>query len=84
MGARIELPDELMNEIAQKAAEIVAEREDRSREPWLDTRGAAEHLSCSCDRIYDLVQLGKLTPHRDGTRLLFRPEDLDDYLEDGR
>jgi hypothetical protein len=28
-----------------------------------------------------LVQLGDLAPRRDGTRLLFRRQDLDAYLE---
>jgi excisionase family DNA binding protein len=82
----IPLPDELLERIeqraAEKAAEIVAAGENRS--PWLDTRGAAEYLSAKPQRIHDLVQLGKLKPRRDGRRLLFRPEDLDAYLEDGR
>ena len=50
---------------------------------YLDTTAAAEYLSCSPGRIHDLVQLGKLTPLRDGRRLLFKPADLTAYLEGG-
>jgi excisionase family DNA binding protein len=49
--------------------------------PWLSTEDAARHLACSRDRLYDLVQLGKLKPRRDGRRLLFKLADLDSYLE---
>jgi excisionase family DNA binding protein len=48
---------------------------------WLNAEQAAEHLACSRGRIYDLVQLGKLTPRRDGRRVLFQREDLDGCLE---
>jgi excisionase family DNA binding protein len=48
--------------------------------PWLDASGAAEYLATTRGRLYDLVQLGKLSPRRDGRRLLFRRDDLDRYL----
>jgi excisionase family DNA binding protein len=38
-------------------------------------------LACSRGHLYDLVQLGKLKPRRDGRRLLFRRGDLAAYLE---
>jgi len=79
----LELSDEVIEQIAQRAAAIVAGSATQSLSPWLDTKSAAQHLCCGSDRIHDLVQLGKLTPRRDGRRLLFRVTDLDDYLEDG-
>lgn len=81
MNARLELPDELVEQIAQRAASILAQSR-LSVSPWLDTKGAAEHLCCSPARIHDLVQLNALHPRRDGRRLLFRRDDLDRYLED--
>jgi excisionase family DNA binding protein len=77
----LDLPDDVIEQIAQRAAVIVAEREAPAT-PWLDTKAAAVHLCCGVDRIHDLVQLGKLTPRRDGRRLLFRAADLDTYLEE--
>lgn len=80
----VELPDALLDEIARRAAELVAGRLTPAA-PWLDTKGAAKYLCCGTDRIHDLVQLRKLQPCRDGRRLLFKRSDLDAYLEgDGR
>src|SRR5438094_112872 len=45
--------------IARRAAEIVLAAESSS--PWLDTKGAAEHLCCSMPRIHDLVSPGNGT-----------------------
>ena len=49
--------------------------------PWLSTEQAAAYLAAKPAWIHDLVQLGKLTPRRDGRRLLFARADLDAYLE---
>jgi hypothetical protein len=75
----LDVPPELVETIARRAAELVADQV--AVEPWLDTKGAAEHLSCTTARIHDLVALGKLTPRRDSRRLLFKREDLDSYVE---
>ena len=70
----------LAHELAPFLAEISGTT-DRDRDPWLTADQAATHLGCRRDRIYDLVQIGKLTPRRDGRRVLFRRLDLDAYLE---
>jgi excisionase family DNA binding protein len=75
----IELPPELVEQIARRAAELVP----GPSTPWLNTHSAAEYLDCPPSRIHDLRALGKLAPHKDGSRLLFRREDLDDYLLHG-
>jgi excisionase family DNA binding protein len=77
----IELPDEVLELIAERAAELVAARQAPTAAAWLDTKGAAEHLACSTARIHDLVQARALRPRRDGRRLLFKRSELDDYLE---
>ena len=74
----------LDDEALDLLAGLVAERLRQGpleRSPWLDTAGAADYLAARPARIHDLVALGKLTPRRDGRRLLFRREDLDAYLE---
>jgi excisionase family DNA binding protein len=65
-------------------ADLVAERmrpAPLDSSPWLDTKGAANYIAAKPARIHDLVALGKLTPRRDGRRLLFARHDLDAYLE---
>jgi len=81
MSLALELPDELVERIARRAAELVTERQTASASPWLSTRDAADYLAAPVSRIHDLVQLRKLRPHRDGRRLLFKRSDLDAYLE---
>ena len=83
MNLSFDLPDEMLERIAERAAELVAERQAASASPWLDTKGAADYLAAPVGRIHDLVQLRKLEPCRDGRRLLFRRADLDAYLETG-
>jgi excisionase family DNA binding protein len=83
MNIGIELPPEVVEQIARRAAQLVSEREVVSVSPWLDTKGAAEYIAAPVGRIHDLVGLRKLTPRRDGRRLLFHRADLDRYLEGG-
>jgi excisionase family DNA binding protein len=78
------LPDGLIHSVAQRVAELLQQPADGRGgapvEPWLGVTEAARYLACPVSRIYDLVSLGRLTPHRDGRRLLFRPADLDAAL----
>jgi excisionase family DNA binding protein len=74
------LSEEDLDAIAERVAARVAPPAPE-RTPWLDTAGAAEYLAAKPGRIHDLVALRRLTPRRDGRRLLFRRSDLDAYLE---
>jgi excisionase family DNA binding protein len=76
------LPDELIEQVAQRAAALLAERTPSASSPWLDTKGAAEYMAASPSRVHDLVQLGRLHPRRDGRRLLFKRDDIDAYIEE--
>jgi excisionase family DNA binding protein len=78
-----ELDDQALAVLAERLAPLLADRlAQRDGLPaWLDTKAAAEYLSCSPGRIHDLVGLRKLEPRRDGRSLRFRREDLDAYLE---
>ena len=76
-----ELPPELLEAIAARAAELVEDRVDGAPEPWLDVAQAAEHLACKPQRIYDLVSQGRLEHRKDGRRLLFRRSWVDTYVE---
>ncbi len=74
--------DRLAEKLAPRIALALAARHASEKEArWLNSDQAAEYLACSRGRLYDLVQLGKLEPRRDGRRLLFRREELDAYLE---
>ena len=78
-----ELDDDALDALAEALFPRLAAKfgGHEGSDPWLSTEDAARHLACSRDRLYDLVQLGKLKPRRDGRRLLFKLADLDAYLE---
>jgi excisionase family DNA binding protein len=76
-----ELDDVQLDMLAGLVAARLGDRAGPTPATWLDARGAAAYLACGVGRIHDLVALAKLTPRRDGRRLLFRRDDLDAYLE---
>lgn len=78
-----ELDDEALDRLAAMLAPRLAGRleQDTSASPWMNAEDAARYLACDRGRLYDLVQLRKLEPRRDGRRLLFKRSDLDAYLE---
>lgn len=80
------VPPALIEQIAQRVAEIVIERLPDRPEPYLGVDEAARYLGCGHRkkpraRIYELVEARRLKVYRDGTRMLFRRSDLDDVLK---
>lgn len=77
----LNLPAELFEAIADKAAEIV--RRELRPDPYLKVEEAAAYLACPPSRIYALVSAGRIPHHRDGSRLLFRHPELDAWIRNG-
>lgn len=77
----VALPGELVDVVAARVVEMLEERGMVEPDPWLTVEQAAEYIGAKKQRLYDLVDQGKLWPGRDGRRLLFRRSDLDAYLE---
>jgi excisionase family DNA binding protein len=83
-GFSLNLPPETVEAIAERAAELVAERQSApDPDGFLDADGAAEFLACSKSRIYSLVSAGRIPVHRDGSRLLFHRAELRDFVANG-
>jgi Helix-turn-helix domain len=58
----LELPDEVVEAIAERAAELVAERQTAAAEPeFLTVAEAAAFIRAKPQRIYDLFSDGRLT-----------------------
>lgn len=77
----------LLDEIAGDADALQRLRELVGGEPaaaWVDVKGAAAHLACKPQRIYDLVHTDRIPHHKEGSRLLFRLTELDDWLGNQR
>jgi excisionase family DNA binding protein len=79
----VDLPDALVEQIAERAAEIVAAGATTTDAGYLDVKAAADFLSCPTSRIYALVSADRLPVHRDGSRLLFDRTELRRYVENG-
>ena len=82
---QLTLPDTVVHAIAQRVAQLLQPHAGENpqadrKDGWLGVKDAAEYLACPVSRIYDLVALGRLHPHRDGRRLLFQRHDLDAAL----
>jgi excisionase family DNA binding protein len=85
-GLSVSVPPELVEAIAQRAAEIVLEQRGEPFDAaagFLDVAGAAEFLACEPGRIYSLVSARRIPHHRDGTRLLFDRDELREYVQSG-
>jgi excisionase family DNA binding protein len=74
------VPPELLEAIATRVADQLAEHLPEPPTPYLKIEEAAEYLACPVSRIRDLKDQGRLRHYRDGRRLLFRREDLDGAL----
>jgi len=80
----VNFPPELVEQIAARAAEIVAERTGAGdADTWLTVAEAAEYLRCSTGRIYQLVSARRIPYSKDGSRTLFRRSELDTWIEQG-
>jgi excisionase family DNA binding protein len=88
----LSVPSELVELIAERAAELV--RQGVSREdplghslsggwgagPYLSVPEAAAYLRAKPQRIYDLLSAGRLNRYKDGRRVLVSRAELDTYL----
>jgi len=90
----LQVPEDLLDEIARRAAAIVAaERTTAAPEPWLDVDGAARHLGYADNlargrrRVFDLnagAPSNGWPVHHDGRRCIYRASEIDAYLEGAR
>jgi excisionase family DNA binding protein len=81
----LDIPDAAADAIADaviaRMSTTVATTTTADTSPWLNVQQAAAYIGdAPTSRIYDLVQQHKLTPHRDGRRLLLHRDELDGYL----
>jgi hypothetical protein len=79
----VRLPDDFLEQVAQRVAEILAPRfEPAPASPYMTIQEAAGYLRCNPQRIYDLRSAGVLTKHG---RLVSRAElDASVLPPDGR
>ncbi len=75
--ATLLLPDELLEQVARRAAELVGERQGS---PWMTRREAAEYLRVPLSRL----EKDRSVPCRRWQgRVLYRRDELDAWLDGG-
>lgn len=84
-GLALTVPPELVEVVAERVAELLADRLDAllapPPEPYLDVDRAGAYLAAKRSRVYELAESGRVRSFRDGRRLLFRQADLDALLD---
>jgi excisionase family DNA binding protein len=80
----LSIPEELVEEIARRAAQIVLVRvpsgNGNTPSPYMTVPEAAELLRAKRHRVDDLLSRGTLTRIKDGSRTLIARAELEDYL----
>lgn len=79
----MELPDGLLERLADLIAARVNARPADHNSPWLTAPQAAGYLRCSVSRIRVLTLTGELPHHRDGRRPLYNRDELDEFVRAG-
>lgn len=81
-GVTLDIGDELVERIAERAAELVAGRQDEAAgDGWL--RGAdkiADYIDSPRSRVYALASARRIPVHHDGSALIVRRSELDAWL----
>jgi excisionase family DNA binding protein len=79
----LELPDSVVEAIAQRSAEIVLAQleQNGSGDEWLDSKAAAGYLGISVGHLHNLR--GTVPSHKVGGRRRFLRSELDAYQANG-
>jgi hypothetical protein len=76
----IVLTDDQITQVAERAADLIADRSTTATEPWLDVGDAAKHLGISKSQLYSLTSQrhrNGLPVVKEGSRSFYRASDLD-------
>jgi len=77
----LELPNALIERLAQRVAAIVLERlEDTSSRRWLTVDQAADYLGRTPEAVRGLVKRRELTSHKPDGRLQLDRQELDRWM----
>ena len=81
----IEVPAQVIEAVAQRAAEIVLDHlaAERHRPKYLSVAEAAQLMRAKPQRVYDLLSSGRLTRHKDGRRVLVSRAEIEMHLAAG-
>jgi hypothetical protein len=79
MTLHLPVPDELIEQVAERAAELVAARSQPEAERWMTHAEAARHLGISASQLYSLAaqrHRNHLPVLKEGQRSFYLPSAL--------
>lgn len=78
----IELPAEFIDKLADAVAAKLALRIEQPEQwpEWMSVPTAARYLDCGEHRLYKLAERGQIPHVRDGARVFFERQALDDWM----
>lgn len=76
---RLEVPHEIVEAIARRAAEMMLEQETTNGSPWYSLSGAAAYLHLSERTLEREISRGRLRSSTIGRRRILHREDLDRF-----
>ena len=84
--AALDALERLQREIVRDELLVLAANRIRSgnRTEYLSVREASDFLRCDRQRVYDLLSAGRLTRHKDGSRVLIRRTELEAHVANGQ
>lgn len=77
------VPDETMQTIAKMVEQRLSDRLAENHSPWMTAPEAAAYLRCGVSRIRKLCMTNAIPVHRDGGRVLFHRDELDEFVRAG-
>jgi excisionase family DNA binding protein len=82
MDVRVELPQEVIDELVELVTALVLERlRPQERSPYMSVPEAAAFLRAKPQRVHDLLSARKLTRFKDGSRTLVLRAELEALVE---
>jgi hypothetical protein len=86
-GVSLILPPEVLEQLAQRVADILEERTSAKSFPdvgsrWMTIEEASEYLRCRPQRVRNLRSARRLTPHVEGGRALCDRAEVENLVEE--
>ena len=81
MSASLPIPDEVIDLIAARVADMIADHFEPPKQwpEWMSVSTAALYLDCPSGRLYKLAQRDQIPHLREGGRLFFARVQLDEW-----
>ena len=78
----VELPAEFVEAVAARVADLITDRFEPPKQwpEWMNVPTAARYLDCGEHRLYKLAERGQIPHVRDGARIFFERQALDEWM----